>query len=918
MSISIDRKRRAFSLLREALELPPGERADYVATHCGNDATLAGELFTWLGADITGDLLERNLEDIAADLSRLDEAELPAGTRVGTWRLRRVLGSGGMGVVYLAERDGEGYAQRGALKLIKRGMDSVAVLARFRRERQILARLNHPNIAHLLDGGIADSGQPFLVTTYVEGEAPADWARRTSAGRDARLALFLQLCDAVAYAHRQLVVHSDIKPGNVLVDAEGHPHLLDFGIAKLLADEAVPERTATAARFFSRAYAAPEQSDGGTITTATDVYQLGVLLFEWLTDTRHGDAPAATRSSQRLARARASAASSSPIPVRALRGDAGVIVARATDPDPARRYASVEAFADDLRRWRDGRPIRARPDSVGYRTRLFVRRHALFVAAAVVALTAILAGAGIALWQAHEARLQARRATAEAASARASQRFMLNVFTQAEPWRNGGRQPTALELAEDALERADTELADEPSARADMYHALSRLFSVAGDVRLAAVAATKAVAALEALPSPDPERLFQARMRLAYGHFYATDFDRAEAVLGLLERSGPAQEPAHRDEIDGLRASLARDRGHLLEARRLSLRLAGSPGPGPVTDAGERWWHLAQAERALGRYAAALIAERRSRRERERHEQGASPILNHAALTAWSLAGEVDAPDDAARNMAPLVARTHQAFGDSVYTASALLAYAQAQRRLDRPERAEPLLREAVRLAGSGSGGSAFDAAAPKVELASTLVDLGRPQEVRALLEAADSAYARAGGDDDPRRWFLRLVAARIDPLDPAGALHSAWGEHRPDEGRDRPQALQWLAEAEVRAGRIGPARALWRDALTELDRQGRPLSVEAWRAHAGLAATGLAAERAIACAQAVRLFGVASAQARGCDGAHAESDSWPQPTAAQRTDLERLGALVEAAVPLDAGEAKWLERIEASRERSK
>ena len=486
--MSLDLKRRAFAVVREVLDLPPGERASRVAVLCADDAALATEVAAMLASEPDG-MLDRTAAGVAARLvgasgdvpdATEDEPPLPAGTRLGAWRLLQPLGQGGMGLVYLAERDGDGYVQRGALKLIKRGMDSAAVVARFRRERQILSRLAQPNIARLLDGGVADDGRPFLVMEYVEGEALTDWAARTSAGLDARVALFLQLCDAVAHAHRQLIVHRDIKPGNVLVEADGTPKLLDFGIAKVLAADGDPgddARTATVANFLSPAYAAPEQRDGGSITTATDIFQLGLLLFELLAGTRYNSAAANTggHPSQRLAQARELAGVAGPATISAkqLRGDAGIIVARATDADPARRYATVQALADDLLRWRAAQPILARPDSRAYRLRRFVTRHRLAVALGVIAVFALLAGTGLALWQ-------AQRAEREAGLARSAQAFLTSVFDAASPDSEAGARVTARELLDRGAERVQRDLADQPRLRADMLVTLGTLYRQLG------------------------------------------------------------------------------------------------------------------------------------------------------------------------------------------------------------------------------------------------------------------------------------------------------------------------------------------------------------------------------------------------------------------------------------------------------
>src|SRR5688500_9005491 len=435
----LERRRRAFELLRAALDIDESARGRWIVQQAGDDAELASTVRSLL-ASSGASLLDQGAAAVAARLVE-DEAidALPVGTRIGAWRIVRPLGSGGMGTVYLAERDGDGYVQHGALKRIKRGMDSDAVLARFRQERRILSRLGHPNIARLLDGGIADDGRPFLVMEHVEGEPLAAWSARSGTHLDARIDLVLALCAAVAHAHHQLVVHRDIKPANVLVTSDGTPRLLDFGIARLLepdADDATA--TATAARFVTRAYAAPEQWQGLAVTTATDIYQLGALLHELLSGLRFAGSAGNTtlQPAGRLAVATD----------RALSGDIGVVVARATDSDPSRRYATVEAFADDVRRWRDGLPVLARPDSISSRLRRFVGRHRWLVASTTLALLAVVGGAGVALWQARAAADQERIAIDRAETAERVKRFMIGLFAAPDPASARGQMPRADEL----------------------------------------------------------------------------------------------------------------------------------------------------------------------------------------------------------------------------------------------------------------------------------------------------------------------------------------------------------------------------------------------------------------------------------------------------------------------------------------
>jgi serine/threonine-protein kinase len=533
--------RRAFALLRDALEHDVSERDAFVTAQCGDDGALAQAVRELLAAAAgTHRLLDRDVADVAVELSgQADDDDLPPGAMLGPWRVLRQIGRGGMGSVWLGERAGDDYVQRCALKLIRRGMDSRDVLARFRRERGILARLAHPNIARLVDGGVADDGRPWFAMEYVEGVPLDAWSARADVDRDARIALVLRLADALSYAHRQLVVHRDLKPSNVIVDARGEPHLLDFGIARLVDDDAA-DRTATAARFLTRAYAAPEQVRGEDAGTATDVWQLGVLLHELLAGARFGDAAS-----------------------RPLRGDAGVIVARATDADPARRYASVDALAADLVRWRDGRAILARGDSAGYRVRRFLARHKLGVAAAVFALAALVGGAALALWQARIANGEARRA--EAVNG-----FLEDIFSSIDPANARGRELTAKDLVDAAATRIDRELADQPAAAAQLRGVLGASYVGLGDY---ASARAQFEAALPLFSREQDALAIDTRHSLAQILEIIGDYDGALALVDAAEALRVARRPDDADLRDTLileRAAIASAKGDPAAAVALS------------------------------------------------------------------------------------------------------------------------------------------------------------------------------------------------------------------------------------------------------------------------------------------------------------------------------------------------------------
>lgn len=557
-------------LLDQALELAPDERAAWLARLDEADAADVRRLLAHIAApremagpgEPFGDLLR-------TALAESDDEQIP-GLVLGTWTTRRVLGSGGMGTVYLAEREVDGAIQRGALKLIRRGMDSDEILARFRRERQILTRLTHPSIAALIDGGSSLDGRPWLVMAHIDGMPLDVWSARAEVDLDLRCNVIVQLCEAVAHAHRLLVVHRDIKPSNVLVDANNHAHLLDFGIAKVLEDTSPALRTVTAARLLTRAYAAPEQSAGTATGTAVDIYQLGVLLFELLTGARFHDNPDATTGppTRRLALARAHRGAQGParVSARMLRGDIGVIVARATDVEPARRYASVEALAEDIRRWRAGRPILARPDSASYRLRKFARRHWLGMAASAAVALALIGGVGIALWQARIARAQATRAEAV-------NDFLETIFRSIDPENAKGREVSARELVDAGAARIDKDLADQPAAAAQLHATLGETYIALGDY---AKAEAQLRRALERFGPDQAGAAIRTQINLAGVRIASGDLDDAQRLTDAADARRLLDAPrdaALAELILGERASLASNRGDAQGALESSTRL---------------------------------------------------------------------------------------------------------------------------------------------------------------------------------------------------------------------------------------------------------------------------------------------------------------------------------------------------------
>ena len=429
---------RVTEIVANAAELPPAEREAYLREACAGDPELEREVRSLLTHHRTDAFLEAGggAREVAS-LARGASDEAPqAGQRIGTWRLVRAIGEGGMGVVWLVERADGQFTQHGALKLIRIGFATEEMVRRFRRERQILAALQHPNIARLIDGGSTSEGMPFLVMEHIEGVPLHAYCSEHLATVNERLKIFLALCSAVEYAHQRLVLHRDLKPGNVLVTADGVPQLLDFGVAKIVDETAGGAnglRTVTVP--FTPEYASPEQLDGLPATTASDLYSLGVLLYELLTGAHPFSSERLTpveliravretdpeRPSMRVTRIPGEDAASRSGPRapedggsalrRRLEGDLDTIVLKALQKDPARRYASVAQLAEDVRRHLAGQPVLARPDSLRYRAAKFARRNRVAISLGALAVVALIAGLAAALWQAAAARRESAIAT---------------------------------------------------------------------------------------------------------------------------------------------------------------------------------------------------------------------------------------------------------------------------------------------------------------------------------------------------------------------------------------------------------------------------------------------------------------------------------------------------------------------------
>lgn len=455
----------------QLLALPPPERAAWLLSQ-GFEVN-QHDLLVRMVAEAEAAQTQRDGFDLPKRLQRLaaaqDDAAAAAwiGRRVGAFKLLRLIGQGGMGAIFLAEREDADFAQQVAVKLLRRGMFSDLEHRLFRRERQALASLSHANIARLIDGGVTEAGTPFLAMEYVDGLLITHFCAEHRLPLRRRLELLLAVCRAVQHAHGSLIVHRDIKPSNILVSSDGTPKLLDFGVAKLL--DGGDGETQTGMAALTPEYAAPEQFCGGPITTATDVYALGVLMHELLLGERPLQSPARRPSSRVIELKDNTALPSSPGLLRGLlRGDLDNIMLKALEIEPQRRYASAGTLGDDIERYLQGLPVTAHPPSRWYRSRKFVQRHRGGVAVSVVLAAALLVSFALSLWQTHVARQQTLRAEQELAHATATTTFMLGMFEGIAPSGPSALAPTVADL----LASGTASLRDNPRIDADDRDAL--------------------------------------------------------------------------------------------------------------------------------------------------------------------------------------------------------------------------------------------------------------------------------------------------------------------------------------------------------------------------------------------------------------------------------------------------------------
>ncbi len=800
------------ALFDAVVDLDAVARAEYLDAHCPPDLRAAVEAMLAADVDTREPPSPARIGELAAELAAAPSTAPLPGQRIGPFAVVGPLGEGGYSTVLHARREVEGATQDVALKLLRRSLHSPEARQQFRREQQALLRLRHPNIARMIEGGVTDEGQPYIALELVTGSDIVDHARARNLDLRARLRLFVVACRAVDAAHRALIVHRDLKPSNVFVSADGDVKLLDFGIAKLLEGDDALDRTVVPA--FTPAYAAPEQRAGSAVTTATDVYALGVLLGELLTGERVNDGSGRTPSN-RVSATGGDGSAPATITRRQLRGDLDTIVMKALADEPERRYVSAGAFADDIERLLDGRPVTAHPPSTWYRTRKFVSRHKGGVAGTLVLVLGILAALGIALWQARVARGEALRANAQAQRAEAVRDFIVGLFDAAQPEVPREKRPGIEELVDEASDRMLADKTLPAATRLDLLLALARVTLSLGSTERTHALLDRARAEADTLRLPresDPTR------RL--------DVLRAEA---LFEESRPA---AVRELLDPSRSSNIA-RSDALSVAALTALASAEGGANDVERARRTFADARRIAATLGdgEVRRVDIAEAKALAFSQRFKEALE--MATATRARWDAAG---APAD--RDMVGLLlttANASSAIGDVDGAGRAYRdAIALAERVYVRPH---PETAWAIGLYGSFLvAKAAYADAEPHIERAlamrRNLLGETHPDTLNAFA-ALGRLRAGQGRHAEARRAFEqgiaqceagavrhpvcpRLLGSLSQILMDAGELDQAHvlaeravAEQGAQSGEDSPQLvapLQFRAQIEVRRGRYDDA----------------------------------------------------------------------------------------------------------------
>jgi serine/threonine-protein kinase len=758
---------RIRALYEAVCDRPPAERDAALREACGDDTSLYDDVRALFELDAGEPLsVERVVGEAVSGL-----VDAPAeDARVGPYRIVREIGQGGMGAVYLADRVDGQFEQQVALKRIRPGLNTDQFLRRFQAERQILARLQHPHIARLLDGGVDSDGRPYFAMEYVAG-APIDrFCETHGLSVDERLKLFLDVCRAVTYAHGNLVIHRDLKPAHVLVTEDRHVRLLDFGIAKVLSDEeAGPGLTQVGIRALTPEYASPEQVRSEPVGTATDVYSLGVILYELLTGQRPYEITG--RSPVEVERVVCGSEPEKPStasgPRRRLSGDLDVICLKALQKDPVRRYASVEALSEDIRRHLAGLPVLARPDSVRYRLGKFVTRHRAGVAMTAGGLLVLAALTGY-----HVVRLsnERDRARLEAAKAEQVATFLRELFEVSDPSESKGQAVTARELLDAGAARIERDLAGQPDVRATMMRVIGDVYGALGLSAEARPLLERAAAEHRRLHGDEHAEVAESETALGVVLQNLGDVAGAEA---LYRRALETRLRLYGEPHAKVSESLA-DLAFLLETRGdaagavqmarqvLAMERALFPPDDPrVTKATAE---LAGMLRRTGRLEEAEPLLRAALAAQRRHYGSEDLTVASTARNLASLLRDRGALDEAEVLYREAIATRRKILGDvHPDVAVALNSHAMLLDRKGDLSGAAASYREAIRVSEQVHRGQPHpDMAAMYSNLAATLRGAGQLVEAAATYTLAIAMVDRVLAPAHPNRAFARLGLAGV------------------------------------------------------------------------------------------------------------------------------------------------------------
>ncbi|MGE0461912.1 MAG: tetratricopeptide repeat protein [Vicinamibacterales bacterium] len=812
---------RVESLFEHAAAQPAAERAAVVRA-AADDEAMAALVLSMLQADArdAGELEQAVDEAIRAVATA---ASGPIDQRLGPYRIISEIGQGGMGTVYLGERADGAFEQRVAIKVVRGLLDQERV-RRFRAERQILASLQHPNIARLVDGGTTGDGWPYLVMEYVEGRPIDAHARDQHLTLEERLRLFLVVCEAVGHAHRHLIVHRDIKPSNIIVTADGTPKLLDFGIAKLL-DSDDPElsaRTMTGMRMLTPDYASPEQVRGEPVTTATDVYALGVLLFELATGRRpHAFTTLSAREIERVV-----CDTDAPRPstvVAGLHEDLDIIVGTALHKDRERRYRSVEALVDDVARFLEGRPIHARPATWAYRARRFVARHRWEVTVAGLFVLMLVAFSVLVSVQAARVARERDLAQQERDAAREVASFLVGIFEVSDPRESRGGTVTARELLDRGAARIEGGLASQPAVQGRLMDAIGRVYRQLGLFDQAESLLARALQLRESAGT-GPDDVADTLAEMAEVAREKGNYTEGEA---LHRRALAMRRAQHGDTHDAVAFSLnglglALDQqgryGESEEMLRTAIAMWRQVRPAGDPQVAVALNNLGQMLRRRARYTDAEPVLREALEIRRAAFGTAHPLLSNSLMQYGQLQNQLGHFGEAERYMREALEMRLQVYGpDHFIVGTSYNNLASLLHDTGQYDKAEPLYRASLEISRRVLGDEHPETAVTLNNLASLLEDRGDLAGAEAMFRDALAIRRKALGDGHPAvargmHNLARVLVSRNRLAGAATLLSNSLAIKRETLGAEHLETATGIglqAQVYARSGRAREALAL-------------------------------------------------------------------------------------------------------------